>query len=69
MLSVVTTALVTCAVSQEIDGTYFATCWGRREIMESYLTEQVEKKLLGGYCVAYDYQTNPDSVDFVVVCE
>lgn len=64
MLATLTATLVFCTVELEADGTYFAVCQGRRELMESAILAQVK-----GLCEVYEYGVFESCPSFVVVCD
>ena len=69
MLHVLKAALVVCMVQNEPDDTYLVVCQGQRERMEMAAVDTIERRALGAFCKAYEYQSKEDVTSFVVVCE
>ena len=70
MLASLFASAVLCTVELEADGTYFALCQGRRELMESAILSQIEKDKMGTFCQVYTYTEWKEGYQsFVAVCE
>lgn len=68
MLATLIATAVLCTVELEADGTYFAVCQGRRELMEPELKRIVEQERMGAFCTPYEYGVFESYPSFVVVC-
>lgn len=69
MLATLAASLVLCTVELEADGTYFAVCQGRNDLMAAEAKRMVEQNYLGAFCTAYEYDVFENYPSFVVICD
>lgn len=69
MLATLIATAVLCTVELEADGTYFAVCQGRRELMETEIARIVGQYKMGAFCSIYEYDVFESYPSFVVVCD
>lgn len=60
---------VLCTVELEADGTYFAVCQGRRELMETEISRIMAQDKASAFCTAYEYGVFENYPSFVVICD
>ena len=69
MLASLLASVVLCTVELEADGTYFAVCEGRRELMEAEISRIMAQDKANAFCTAYEYGVFENYPSFVVVCD
>lgn len=69
MLASLLASAVLCTVELEADGTYFAVCEGRRELMEAEISRIMAQDKANAFCKPYEYGVFENYPSFVVVCD